>query len=253
MLISDISLWGVAAIVVLSMMVVALFSVIDRRLLTRVLRVLTYFIMSLAFVAVLMWGILKLNLWWVDVIWGGALVLTVSYLTVCKARLSMRPFFLPLTLSLMLGMGLGFGAISLLVQTPRNILILTVLSFLSAQVVSSLPVALKTYVSSLRHTQEHCQYLLANGATHIEAVLPSVRRSLRASVMASLRSMTGPLVLAPPLFFCGLLMGGFSPLAAAIVVLALTLMGMWVSVLATLLTIALVDRFLFDASGRFLY
>ena len=79
MLISDISLWGIVATVVLLLTVVALFSVIDRRLMTRVWRVSAYFLLSVAFVTGLMWGVLKLNLWWVDVIWAVLLVLSVSY------------------------------------------------------------------------------------------------------------------------------------------------------------------------------
>lgn len=253
MLISDISLWGIVATVVLLLTVVALFSVIDRRLMTRVWRVSVYFLLSVAFVAALMWGVLKLNLWWVDVIWAVLLVLSVSYFSIRKAHLSLRPFFLPLSLSLLAGMGIGLGVMSLLVNISHSVLVLTVLSGIAAQVIPSVSSALRTYVSSLRHTQEHCQYLLANGATHVEATLPSVRRSLRAAVMGGIRSLTGPLVLAPPLFFVGLLMGGASPLAAAVVVAALSLVGLWVSVMATLLTIVLVDRSLFDASGRFLY
>ena len=253
MQISDISFWGIVATVVLMLMVVGLFSIVDRRLMTRVLRVSAYFLLSLAVVAVLMWGLLRLNLWWVDMIWGVLLVLLVAYFTLRKAHLSLRPFYLPLSLSLLVGMGLGLGVMSLLMHFPRGIIILSVLSFLAAQVISSVSSAMKTYVSSLRHTQEHCQYLLANGATHVEAILPSVRRSLRASVMTPLRSMTGPLVLAPPLLFIGLLMGGVPVLSAVVIVLAFTFVGLSVGVLATLLTIVLVDRSLFDASGRFLY
>lgn len=253
MQISDISLWGILATVMLLLVILALFSIVDRKLVTRMSRVSVYFILSLVFVAALMWGILKLNLWWVDMIWAVLLILSVAYLSLRKAHLPLRPFFLPLSLSLFLSSGLELGIMSVLTQLPRHIVILSVLSFFAVQTLSSMSSSLKTYMSSLRHTQEHCQYLLANGATHVEAILPSVRRSMRASVMAHLRSMTGPLVLAPPMLFIGLLMGGVSPLSVAVIVIVLMLVGLSVSVLASLLTIILVDRSLFDASGRFLY
>ena len=103
MQISDISLWGILATVMLLLVILALFSIVDRKLVTRMSRVSVYFILSLVFVAALMWGILKLNLWWVDMIWAVLLILSVAYLSLRKAHLPLRPFFLPLSLSLFLG------------------------------------------------------------------------------------------------------------------------------------------------------
>lgn len=253
MLISDFSFWGIFATVTLLMCVIGLFFITDRRLMSRLLRVLLYVSMSLAVVALLSWGLLKLTTWWGDLIWTILLTVSVSYFTLRKARLSLRPFFLPLSGSLLIAVGIGFSCLFLLVKVSHTLLVLSVLAVFFAQVIQSVSLSLRTYVSSLRHTQEHCQYLLANGATHVESIMPCVRRSLRASILPSLHVMTAPIILAPPLFYCGLILCGSSPLASAVITLVVMIVGLFVPLLTTLLTIMLVDRFLFDASGRFIY
>lgn len=253
MQISDISLWGIAVTILMLCGIMGLFSLIDRKMMTRFFRVLIYMGLSLSVVALIIWGVFRLNGWWYGPLWALLVVMGVAYFTIRKARLSLKPFFLPLTLSLLVGVGCGLGVMYLLVKVPHSVLLVAVLTAMCGQLITSVSQSLATYVSSLRHTQEHYQYLLANGASHLEAILPSVRRSLRASTLPSLRTMTAPLLLAPPMFFCGLLLGGASPAASAVVTFVLMLVLLAVSVLTTLLTLVLVDRSLFDASGRFLY
>lgn len=253
MQISDISLWGIAVTILMLCGIIGLFSVIDRKMMMRFFRVLVYMVLSLSLVALMVWGVFRLNSWWCDVLWVLLVVMGVAYFTLRKAHLQLKPFFLPLALSLLLGVGCGLGVMHLLVKVPHSVLIVAVLTAMTGQLITSVSQSLSTYVCSLRHTQEHYQYLLANGASHLEAILPSVRRSLRASALPSLRTMTAPLLLAPPLFFCGLLLGGASPAASAVVTFVLMLALLAVCVLTTLLTLVLVDRWLFDRSGRFLY
>ena len=250
MLISDISLWGVLTAIVLLLCVLGLFFFIDRKLMSRMLRVLVYVTISLVIVAGLSWCVMKVNTWWCDLIWVLLLAVLTACLVIRKAHLALRSFILPLTLSLLSTMGVCFLCMHLLANVSHSLFVISVFAGFAGQAIPSVSVSLNTYVSSLRHTQEHQQYLLANGASHVEAVLPSVRRSLRASALPSLRAMSAPILLAPPLLFCGLLMLGSSPFAAAVVVLILMITSMFVSVLTTLLTIIMTDRFLFDASGR---
>jgi len=101
----------------------------------------------------------------------------------------------------------------------------------------------QTYDSSLRHTEEHRRYLIANGATLLESVMPSVRRALRASVQAQLKQMASPLVVAMPLLFCGMLMGGAQPLLSLAVTLLLMAAAFGASVFSAVLFLVLAERF----------
>ena len=251
MQISDISFWGVGVAVMLMAVMVGLFYVIDRRMLSRIFRVLAYVGASLAVTALVMWAGMSLDSWWADLLWVLFVGCTVSFLILRKAHLSMKSFYLPLALSVLAGLGISVGTMFLLTPVAHSLLILSVMGVVAGQMFFSVSLALKTYVSSLRHTTEHYQYMLANGASHVEAIMPSVRRSLRASLLPLFRNTATPLVVGPPLFFCGLLMGNVSPLSAAVIVFVL-MMLVWTSCVgATLLTIILADRSLFDASGRF--
>lgn len=253
MQISDISPWGVVLAVLLMGGVLGLFSLYDRRVMNRMLRVLAAVALSLAVVSMLMWGVLLLNTWWAYVVWALLLAVCVSLYTLNKARLSPRPFLLPLFGSVLVGMGIVYGTMLLLTGMSYGVLMLGVLSVASGMLMASACKALAVYIASMRHTQEHYQYMLANGASHEEAVLPSVIRAMRATVVPTIHIVKSPLLLAPPLVFCGMLLGGIPPLVAALLVFILIVLVQVACVVTTFLTILLVDRSLFDDAGRFVY
>lgn len=118
----------------------------------------------------------------------------------------------------------------------------------------SVPRAMQTYHRSLKHTEAHRLYLIANGATHLESLVPSVRRAFRAALLPVAWRWSSPLVVAMPFLLLGLLIGGVTPAAA----LATTVL-MWVavvaaSVLSSALAMWLADFFLFkkptEPSGK---
>ena len=114
----------------------------------------------------------------------------------------------------------------------------------------SVPAAAESYLRSLRHTEAHRRYLVANGATHIESLVPSVRRALRSAVLPLTwhRSSCMPIVLLA--LGCGLLICGASiaaTLASVLMCWAAAIVG---AVLSTLLLLWLSDRILFDKQGN---
>lgn len=115
----------------------------------------------------------------------------------------------------------------------------------------SLPRAMQTYVRSLEHTEAHRRYLLANGATHLETIIPSFRRALKA-VLLPMSFWRLPLVVGLPLLFLGLLMGGSTVAAALVSVLLLWMATTAASVLACMLMLWMADKWLFDKHDNFL-
>ena len=249
---SVISSLGLALVLLLACAMLILFSVIDRRLLMRMMRVFVYYLGSMALVGVYVWGILALDRWWVALL--GALLMTVatSYLTLLKARVDSRLFFLPVLCAQLLGMATMVGSMLLLLKTTPVMLITAVVAIASGQMMMSSSAALRTYVSSLWHTREHYLYLFSNGATHLEAVLPSVRRSLRASVIPLLQRFTSPVFVAPPLLFCGLLLAGMPPLESALLTVLLSVVVMSANFFVAVLILLFADRRVFDRSGKIL-
>ena len=114
----------------------------------------------------------------------------------------------------------------------------------------STPRALQTYWRSLRHTESHRRYLLANGASHVESLIPSVRRALRAAVLPMLWKHSNTMLLGLTMLFFGLVMGGVTIMAALASIVMLWAALIVASVLATILAMWLADRSLFDKHER---
>ncbi len=110
----------------------------------------------------------------------------------------------------------------------------------------SVPRGMEAYVNCLRHTGAHRRYLLANGATHVESVVPSARRALRASLLPVLWQRSAVMPVALVLMGCGLLMAHVDILPTVVTVLMVWAGSIAASVLSTVLAMWLSDRFLFD-------
>lgn len=214
---SDFSVWGTVVLVMLVGAVLGLFWLMDRRFLQRVLRVFGVAVAQLALVGFYVWGLYRLDCWWADMLWLVAMGVAVGWLSVRQAQLQWRQWLLPVA-AVVTVVG-GVVALVLLFAMPGRLFV-PVTGVLMAQLLMSMTTTLRTYASSLRHTEEHRRFLMANGATKTEALMPTVRRTLRGAVLPVLKQMASPLAVAMPMLFCGLLMGG-ATIAAA---LASTLM-----------------------------
>ncbi len=114
----------------------------------------------------------------------------------------------------------------------------------------SVPRAMQTYYRSLLHTQGHRRYLLANGGTHLESVIPSVRRSLRSALTSVLWTRSSPMVFGLLLFCCGMLIDGATLAATLVTTVVLWMAAVAGSVLSSVLAIWVADRWLFDQHER---
>ena len=110
----------------------------------------------------------------------------------------------------------------------------------------STPHAFEVYLRSLKHTKAHRRYLMANGATHLESIVPSVRRSLRAAFLPMLWQRSSAMPLAMLALFCTLWLCGATITAALVITLMTWAAAIAAAVLAIVLTMWLADRQLFD-------
>lgn len=98
------------------------------------------------------------------------------------------------------------------------------------------------YMRCFLNTQAHRYYMLANGASVLETLIPSLRRALRAAIVPQTRRRALPLILKVLILFLGLLMGGASVAAAAITTLLMCAAAMTALVIATLTTAFLLKK-----------
>ncbi len=194
---SDISVWGILLAAVLVAASTALLWVVDHRVLGRLLRVRLPRV-------------------------GGVL----RRVPLC--------WWLPGAVAVALGSAVGAGCFVLafggsLFWPAAGLLLVLLLMAVTSGV--------RTYRRSLRHTEAHRRYLLANGATRLESVIPSVRRALRSAVLPLALHRTSSMLLVLPVLFFALLLGGFSLAGAMVALLLLWLLALAVGVLATVLAL----------------
>ena len=231
--------WGAIVVVLLAAGAASLFWLLDRRLFVQLLKSLGAFAFQLLVAAAFVWGFYRLNSWWADVLWlfvaaGGASVAAYK-----KAHLHARRQLLPLFLGLLAGGAvLGFSMLLSLKAMPARLMIVAVTAALMSMLTASVASAFQTYEASLSHTKRHREYMIANGATLFESLVPTYRRALRAAVVTLLRGSSLTMAGVVPLFMAGLLVGGVPPLPALAVSLLFLVAAFAATVLATVVILA---------------
>lgn len=239
---SDFSLWGAAVLAVLTGAAIGLFWLTDRRLLQRMLRTFGVAVAQIALLGVYVGLLYRLDRWWADVLWLVAMGSSVGWLSVRRSGLPWQQWLLPVAAVVTVAGGMVAGV--LLLCMPGRVFV-PVAGVLMVQLLTAMTQTLRTYTSCLRHTEEHRLFLLANGASKTEALMPTVRRTLRGAVLPLLGQMAQPVAVAMPLLFCGLLMGG-ATIAAA---LASTLM-LWAAAFVAVVAAAVAAIWVFSRNDK---
>ena len=216
---SDISIWGSVLVVLLLMISVAVFALIDRREMQRMLKVFGLLAGQSALAAAAFWLVYRFESWWVCLLWLMLMFCLALAWCLYAMRAQWQQLLLPMALALLAGTFVSCGSLALCV--PKHFFF-PVAGILMMYLSSSVIGTLQTYQRSLMHTEAHRQYMLANGATPLESLMPRIRRALRAAVQPHLKKMAQPLLAVVPLLFGGMLLGGASPAAAFIVTLLLS-------------------------------
>ena len=121
-------------------------------------------------------------------------------------------------------------------------LLLPAVAVLALTVCETLGSSVRAYMRSFNNTQAHRYYLLANGASFIESLIPSLRRALRACVVPQARRIGLPLALKTAMLFLGMLMGGMTATMAVAVTLLVCAASFVAMVTATLATAFLLKK-----------
>ena len=114
----------------------------------------------------------------------------------------------------------------------------------------TIPRAMEVSLQSLKRTEAHRRYLLGSGATHLESVIPCVRRSLRAAALPLLWQRRSPMIVAMPLMCLTLWMCGATIATALLSTLLTWAVAVVGALLTCVLALWLADYKLFDKRGN---
>ncbi len=230
---SQISLWGALPLVVLLLLVLAVFWFVDRRLFKIIVRVFGVAVVQLSVVGAYAWALLHADSWWAYSLWLVLLAVAVGWRSARLTRLP-REKSVHVALAVVLAVGVTTGV--LLLSLPVR-LVLPVAAVLAAAIYESVDVSLCAFQRSYDNTQAHRYYLLANGATLLESLMPSVRRALRTTIVPQLQRLAVPFIATGAMLFWGMIMGGATAPAALVATLMLCTAAFAAAVMATLLAI----------------
>lgn len=202
----------------------------------------------------MVWALLRYDRLWLSLLWLVALSLVSAFFVVRRVKTSLSGFLLPVAAGLLVGPLFVGGYLLLAVLPVRDWAgarwLVPLLALLVGHSMTAVVRGLSAYLSALRTDEQQYEFLRGNGTSHLQAVLPFVRRALQAMAAPAVANLSAMGLFAMPLLLCGILLGGVSPINAFVLTLMLTVGCLASSVIALAVALWLADRRLFDKFGK---
>lgn len=247
-------MWGLLAALALLAVPAYFFWRVSQRMLVRTAIAVGRAMLQLAVVGVYMHWLFRWNSVALDLVWLLLMALIGAFAACSRAQLPRRAMVLPIVAGQSLAV-IAVGAyLLLLVFKPgqpavaRWIVPVAGLLLSGGQAVCAS--GLKAYYGSLRNEGGLYDFLLGNGATHLEAVMPFVRRAVEEAFSPLLANMAVVGLVTLPELTLGQMLGGVSPAVAVAFTAVIVAASLSVSVLSLAVSLYVADCRMFDANGR---
>ena len=179
-------------------------------------------LVQLLIFSLIVWGVYKVNNTWITIVWFLTMTFWAGWMTVNKCKLLVKDYLLPASAGLFVGV-LAVGLWLLVVVLPIDSItarwFVPVMAVLTGHSAVMLVRGLSTFVSLIIHNRAQYDFLIGNGASKWQALIPFMRSSLLAVISPTIANLSALALAALPLLFCGMLIGGLSPINAFAVML----------------------------------
>lgn len=179
-------------------------------------------IIQLLVFALIVWGVYRINNAWVNIIWFLAMAVWGGVMVVRKCRLSIKDYLLPASAGVFVGaivVGLWLLVAVLPVDAITARWFIPVMTVLLGHSATMLVRGLSNFVTMLQRNRAQYDFLLGNGTSPWRALTPFIRTSLLSILSPTIANLSALALATLPLLFCGMLLGGFSPINAFAVML----------------------------------
>ena len=166
-------------------------------------------------------------------------------MVVNKCRISAKDYLLPVCAGLFVGVllvGLWLLALVLPIDSITARWFVPVVAVLLGHSSAMQVRGLGNFVSMLQRNRAQYDFLLGNGASQWKALMPFIRTSLLAVLSPSIANLSTLALAGLPLLFCGMLLGGLSPINAFAVMLFTIVGCITSSVLSLGITLAITKK-----------
>lgn len=179
------------------------------------------FIQLLIF-SLIVWGVYKSNSIVAMIIWFLIMAIWGGWMVVSKCKLSVKDYLLPASAGLF-GGALVVGLWLLVAVLPIDAItarwFIPIMAVLLGHSATMLVRGLSNFTTMFQRNRAQYDFLLGNGASQWRALMPFMRTSLLAILSPTIANLSALALAALPLLFCGMLLGGFSPINAFAVML----------------------------------
>lgn len=179
-------------------------------------------LIQLIIFSLVVWGVYKVDNTWITIVWFMAMTLWAGWMIVNKCKLSVKDYLLPASAGLFVGV-LAVGLWLLVAVLPIDAItarwFVPVMAILIGHSAAMLVRGLSTFVSLITNNRAQYDFLIGNGASKWQALIPFMRSSLLAVISPTIANLSALALATLPLLFCGMLLGGLSPINAFAVML----------------------------------
>ena len=177
--------------------------------------------------ALIAWGVYKVDRIWLSLVWFLTMSVWGGFMVVSKCRLAVKDYLLPTSAGLFGGVllvGLWLLTIVLPIEAITAQWFVPIMAVLLGHSTTMLIRGLSSFTTMIQRNRAQYDFLLGNGATQWKALMPFIRTSLLAVLSPTIANLSTLALAGLPLLFCGMLIGGFTPINAFAVML-FTILG----------------------------
>ncbi len=179
-------------------------------------------LVQLLLFSLIVWGVYKIDNTWINIIWFVTMTIWGGFMVVSKCHLAIKDYLLPASAGLFGGtIAIGFWLLVavLPIESITARWFIPVMAVLLGHSAAMLVRGLSSFATMFQRNLAQYDFLLGNGASQWKALMPFVRTSLLAILSPTIANLSALALATLPLLFCGMLIGGFSPINAFAVML----------------------------------
>ncbi len=251
---TDISYIGLAVGLLLMAVPIWFFRMFGVRQIRSTLTAVVRMVVQLFLIGIYLRYLFEWNSPWINTLWVLLMTVVASLTASHRTHLRRRVILFPLMGGLLgsaLVVGLYFLTLVLRLPHPFDArYFIPIMGILMGNMLGVCVMGLNTFYDGLQRERQLYYYLLGNGATHLEAVTPFVRRAIERSFAPCIANMAVMGIVSLPGTMIGQILGGSAPGIAIKYQMMIIVITFTASMLALMVTLHLADRRSFDAYGR---
>lgn len=227
---------------------------LDRKMLGSFFIATARMVVQLLVLCLMMWGLIKYDRWWMSLLWVVAMTGYAAFIAKQKMKSVKSGMIMPIGLGLLAGI-LSVGLYLLLFALPaekafESRWFIPVMMLLLGHSLTTTMRGMNTYLSALKTDAEQYEFQRGNGASHLKAVMPFVRRAFLAVMSPTVANLQSTALYSMPLLLCGFFIAGVQPMNAFVVMVMLVVGCVSASVVSLVTALWFADRKLFDSFGK---